>query len=59
MLQLLRFLHKLYGILLRGTFVSSLPLVYLANNLFKSMWAVDIYYVLWVKIHSFCIYFIV
>ena len=23
------------------------------------MWAVGIYYVFWVKIHSFCIYFIV
>ena len=40
MLQLLIFLHKLNGILLCGTLVSSLPLVYLANNLFKSMWPV-------------------
>ena len=40
MLQLLIFLHKLNGILLCGTLVSSLSLVYLANNLFKSMWPV-------------------
>ena len=50
-----KYLHKLFGIFLHGIFVSSLPFIYLFNNLFISGRAHEYLYILCYNPMSFVI----
>ena len=49
-------LHKLFGILLHGRFISSLAFVYLLNNLYPHG-LMGISFILWVIIQNHTVYF--